>query len=125
MGTFYAPNDYRNYIAHYGVKGMKWGVRKKRPSIGSMIHRLRDARLRRAARKKEAAAVEAVARRKRQQKINSEVRRLFKQNPALNGDFGGPDMVDDEEFLSYIARTEYGMNTDALDQALSEGRRRR
>ena len=29
MGTFYAPNDYRNYIAHYGVKGMKWGVRKQ------------------------------------------------------------------------------------------------
>ena len=26
MGTFYdAPNDYRNYLAHHGVKGMKWG----------------------------------------------------------------------------------------------------
>jgi hypothetical protein len=28
--TFYASNDYRNYLAHYGVKGMKWGVRKNR-----------------------------------------------------------------------------------------------
>lgn len=28
--TFYAPNDYRNYLAHFGVKGMKWGVRKNR-----------------------------------------------------------------------------------------------
>lgn len=29
MGTFYdSPNDYRNYLAHYGVKGMHWGVRK-------------------------------------------------------------------------------------------------
>lgn len=37
MGTFYAPNDYRNYIAHYGVKGMKWGVRKQRaPSTDRM-----------------------------------------------------------------------------------------
>lgn len=24
-----------NYLAHYGVKGMKWGVRKSRPSSGS------------------------------------------------------------------------------------------
>ena len=30
MGTFYdAPNDYRNYLAHHGVKGMKWGQRKE------------------------------------------------------------------------------------------------
>ena len=35
MGTFYdAPNDYRNYICHYGVKGMKWGVRHDKPSSG-------------------------------------------------------------------------------------------
>lgn len=27
-GTFYdAPNDYRNYLAHHGVKGMHWGIR--------------------------------------------------------------------------------------------------
>lgn len=46
-GTFYdAPNDYRtilhreclesgsNYLAHHGVKGMRWGVRKRYPIIG-------------------------------------------------------------------------------------------
>lgn len=28
MSTFYdSPNDYRNYLEHHGVKGMKWGVR--------------------------------------------------------------------------------------------------
>lgn len=29
MSTFYdSPNDYRDYLKHYGVKGMHWGVRK-------------------------------------------------------------------------------------------------
>lgn len=29
MGTFYnAKNDFRNYLAHYGVKGMRWRRRK-------------------------------------------------------------------------------------------------
>lgn len=27
MSTFESLNDYRNYLAHHGVKGMKWGVR--------------------------------------------------------------------------------------------------
>ena len=26
--------SYDSYLAHYGVKGMKWGVRKKRSSQG-------------------------------------------------------------------------------------------
>lgn len=29
-GTFYPLNDFRSYLEHYGVKGMKWGVRKDR-----------------------------------------------------------------------------------------------
>jgi hypothetical protein len=34
--TFYPTNDYRNYLAHYGVKGMKWGVRKFQNADGSL-----------------------------------------------------------------------------------------
>lgn len=26
----YPSNDYRSYLAHHGVKGMKWGIRKKK-----------------------------------------------------------------------------------------------
>lgn len=33
-GTFYPANDYRDYLAHFGVKGMKWGVRKSLRSFG-------------------------------------------------------------------------------------------
>ena len=33
MSDIYSGLDYNDYLAHYGVKGMKWGVRKdKRPS---------------------------------------------------------------------------------------------
>lgn len=35
MSTFYASNDYRIYLAHHGVKGMKWGVRHDRRPSGT------------------------------------------------------------------------------------------
>lgn len=40
MSTFEAPNDYRNYLCHYGVKGMKW--RKGRKTLRD--HRIEQVR---------------------------------------------------------------------------------
>lgn len=37
--SYYGMNDYRNYLAHYGVLGMKWGVRKKRVKQSINHHR--------------------------------------------------------------------------------------
>lgn len=38
MGTYYyesRASDYLPYLEHYGVKGMKWGIRKQKDAINS------------------------------------------------------------------------------------------
>lgn len=41
MGTFYdAPNDYRNYLSHHGIKGQQWGVKHGPPyPLDSRTHK--------------------------------------------------------------------------------------
>lgn len=42
MSTFYdSPNDYRSYLSHHGVKGMKWGVRHDKPSVAIKKRRMK------------------------------------------------------------------------------------
>lgn len=47
MGNdYYGRNDYRDYLAHYGVKGMKWKKRKRRSLTPEEIRAIRRNRLR-------------------------------------------------------------------------------
>lgn len=76
MGTFYSFNDYRLYIEHHGIKGMKWGVRRYRNEDGSLTS---------AGRKREA---------KRQYKSNkealrAETKRLYQVHSKESNPFGG------------------------------------
>lgn len=32
--------EYQNYLAHYGILGMKWGVRRSSSSLGGKVSRL-------------------------------------------------------------------------------------
>ena len=80
MGTFYdAPNDYRNYLAHHGVKGMHWGIRKQYPIVG----RPRDGGLRRISRNPLISALQTSNARRNQAKYNKETSDFDTKNKEL------------------------------------------
>lgn len=37
MSEYYAVQRSGNHLSHYGVKGMRWGVRKQRRSSGQTL----------------------------------------------------------------------------------------
>lgn len=52
-------------------------------------------------------------------KAMSEIDKLMSKNPGLKSDFGGSSkMIDDPEYFEYVARTEYGLNTNELRKYL-------
>ena len=52
-------------------------------------------------------------------KAMSEIDKLMSKNPGLKSDFGGSSkMIDDPEYFEYVARTEYGLNTNELQKYL-------
>lgn len=52
------------------------------------------------------------------QKINSAASDLFKKSKNLREDFVDPSQIDDWDYFEYVAREEYGLNTDSLKKAL-------
>lgn len=33
---------YNDYLCHYGVKGMKWGIRKEKPKVGKKVSKIKN-----------------------------------------------------------------------------------
>ena len=56
---------------------------------------------------------------KNSSKALSEIDKLMSKNASLKSDFGGSSkMIDDPEYFEYVARTEYGLNTNQLQKYL-------
>lgn len=87
-------------LYHYGVKGMKWGVRRYQNKDGSLT----------------AEGKKHVSNFKKYQslskKADQESTRLIKSDKRLQRDFGAG--ADDDEFLEYVARTKYGIDTTSF-----------
>ncbi len=96
----------KNYIAHHGVKGMKWGVRRYVDKSGKLT-------------KEGKTHVNRVAKQRMTSKtIENEGNRLMSKSKSLKRDFGGDiSKVDDPDIFEYVARTKYGLNTDNFNRA--------
>ena len=142
MGTFYASNDYRNYIAHYGVKGMKWGVRKQRDSgrrsIRSAYHGWRASMWNRAAKanhrdaeelrqygfKAEAKGVEGVARDSRRrarahEAKAAELQKRLREKQATRRSIS--DRIADHKYARYTRKAD--KHAKAATELALQGRR--
>ena len=91
-------------LYHFGVKGMKWGVRRYQNKDGSLT----------------AEGKKHVADYKKAVSLNKEIdnraNSLIKSDPRLKRDFG--DGTDDPEYLEYIA-SGYKISTKALRESMA------
>ena len=94
---------YNDELYHYGVKDMKWGVRRYQSKDGSLT----------------AEGKKHVANYKKAVSLNKEIgnraNSLIKSDPRLKRDFGNG--TDDPEYLEYIA-SGYKISTKALRESM-------
>lgn len=85
-----------DYIIHYGVKGMKWGVRKDKRKQLADKYRSHKSKLN-----------------TYNKSINTEGQKLINRSKGMRKDFGDSykNSVDDEEYFELVARTEHNLNT--------------
>lgn len=74
-------------LYHFGIKGMKWGVRRYQNKDGSLTPEGKK-------------HVSAYRKNLQQNKdVDAEAKKLFSQDKRLKKDFGGPNQIDDAAFF--------------------------
>lgn len=94
---------YPNYLIHYGIKGMRWGVRRYRNKDGSLTN----------AGKKHVKNYKTAL--SLNEKVDQEARKLINSDSRLKKDFGND--TDDPEYLEYVA-SGYKISTKSLRSAM-------
>ena len=91
--------NYANELAHFGIKGMKWGVRRYQNKDGTLTSEG----------KKRVSDYKTM--KQKNKDVATEGKKLFGQDKRLKEDFGSFDQIDDADFFEYVARM-YGLNTE-------------
>ena len=94
---------YPDYLMHYGIKGMRWGVRRYRNKDGSLTN----------AGKKHVQNYKTAL--SLNEKVDQEARKLINSDSRLKKDFGND--TDDPEYLEYVA-SGYKISTKSLRSAM-------
>lgn len=97
--------QYPDYLMHYGILGMKWGVRRYVDRNGKLTS---EGRRHVSNYKKEKSL---------SKKVDSESNKLIKSSTKLKSDFGIGS--DDPEYLEMVAKS-YGLDTSGLRMATKE-----
>lgn len=97
-----------DYIAHFGIKGQKWGIRRYQNKDGTLTEEGRR------------HYSNYNTDRENRSRVYAEANKLMKSSSRLSRDFGGKaENVDDLDFLGYTAK-QYSLNTKAFDKAMGD-----
>lgn len=98
---------YPDYLMHYGIKGMRWGLRRYQNKDGSLTN----------AGKKHVSNYKTA--RSLNRKVDQEARKLINSDSRLKKDFGND--TDDPEYLEYVA-SGYKISTKSLRDSMAKSR---
>lgn len=94
-------NYYEYYLAHHGILGQKWGVRRYQNPDGTLTEE---------GKRHKSAYITANL---KARPVATEGQKLINQSKRLQSDFGDSySNVDDEDFFESVAKS-YGLNTSS------------